>query len=354
MHLLYKIVRAENPEALAADFCVDSTDEHRSFDMIENEALVEVKSFLSEMGEPSESHKEHHASPSPRILTFAMPRSTSLRTTTKPTKTVTVMPKDTLSDKLDHNNEKFAKKLWTCAEGGHSEAVQEMTKLSRVDVNAAPKDTQTSSLYIAAYHGHERVVKALLDHPEILVNHGGVDTGVSPLFVAVQQGREGVVQMLLTAKGVDVNKPTSDGTTALISGCDLGHDHVVSYLVKSKHINIFHEIRDGSTAISIAATRGHINIVSMLENHMRLKSNESMGDFPEKSSFGSDDLYLRAIIDWSTMRSQTQYTSSAKIQSKWRAKMERRIFMRKKKAAIRIQSRLRIKMAHKLYQGYSI
>jgi ankyrin repeat protein len=331
MHLLYKIARAENPAALSCDFCVDSTDEHRSFDMIENEALVEVKSFLSEMEEElSESHKEHHVSASfSRVLT------------------TTMMPKEAFSGKLDHNDETFAKKLWTCAEGGHDKAVREMMKLSRVDVNAAPKDTQTSSLYIAAYHGHERVVKALLDHPEIRVNHGGVDTGVSPLFVAVQQGREGVVQMLLTAKGVDVNKPTSDGTTALISGCELGHDHVVGYLVESKHINVFHEIRNGSTALSIAASRGHMNIVNILENHVRSKSCVPMDDFPDKASFGSDDLYRSAIVAWSTMRSQTKVLSSVRIQSKVRAKIQRRVFIRKKQAAVRIQSRVRIKLAHK-------
>ena len=185
MHLLYKICRADNSDALYSDFLA-FTPEVICFDEAEDAALDSMKLFVAEAGDVNE-----------------------------PLNGVT--------------------RLWAAAKLGQYKAVYEILQHAQIDPNKACETTKTTPLCIAAYHGHVKVVTVLLGHPEIRVNLGKLDTNASPLFEAAQEGREEVVLELLGASGVDINQATIEGVSPLFEACALGHEHVVGCLLRVRH-----------------------------------------------------------------------------------------------------------------------
>jgi hypothetical protein len=202
MHLLYKVCRANDPEALYKDFLVKSNPEMRPYEDVENAALKDMVSFL---GTTSDVNAQHEAL-------------------------------------------KGATQLWKAAEQGHVKAVKKILEHPNIDPNKLRLETRTSPLYIASFHGHEEVVKAILAHPQVKVNLGKIDVKVSPLFVAVEQNREGVVEALLGANDIVVNAITSTGVNPLYEACDQGREHIVKLLVSK-------ELNDPCTLLNLATVR---------------------------------------------------------------------------------------------------
>jgi ankyrin repeat protein len=221
MHLLYKVCRAENPEALHSDFLKRTAKLETSFDAMEEKALAETIFFLSKTSAVNCQHEEH----------------------------------------------KGATHLWLRAEQGYAKAVHKILQHTKVDPNVVRKDTETTPLFIASHHGHEEAVKAILSHRKTRVNQGKLTTNTSPLYQAVQGGHEGVVEAILAVKGANVNQATTGGDTPLGKACELGNEHIVRLLLSAEGINVNSELRGGNTAFSIASQNNHVDIVSMLLAH---------------------------------------------------------------------------------------
>ena len=253
MHLLYKICRAENPDALHADFRATGETEERPFHKYQEDARTSMRARLEGTDDVN----------------------------------------------LQHKDLKGATLLWKAAEQGHIEVVRELLQNESIDPNKVRDGTCTTPLYIAAYRGHEEVVKALVGHPDIEVNLGKVDAAVSPLAAAAQEGREGVVKVLLQCVGVNVNDVTKrEGATPLCKACQRGHEHIVEILLRCPDIDTTHVLQDGATALSIAGSHGHVKIVETITARVREEDPNAMLTFPKRGHFDSDERYHEAALSW--------------------------------------------------------
>jgi hypothetical protein len=243
MHLIYKLCRAEDPEALHSDFRANADTEARSFIAVQSDALQE---------------QEIHDS-------LQMPKTTQ---------------------------------LWMAAEQGHVTAVRKILRNQDTDVNKVHDGTRTTPLYIAAYHGHTEIVTELLSHSGIQVNRGKVDTLTSPLFAATQEGREEVVRMLVSEDSVDVNQTTKDGVSPLCEACELGHEFIVDLILGVDGVDTSHKLADGATALSLAARHGHVKAIESIVAHSRARDSRSVQSFPERPSYFSEMQYRNAVIVW--------------------------------------------------------
>jgi hypothetical protein len=163
MHLLYKVCRAANPQALCNDFKRDPSTEDRSYEQVQRDALKDVQDFIDRTEDVNRQCADN----------------------------------------------KGATRLWEDAENGHEDAVRALLAHPQIDPNKPRLSSNTTPLYIAAHRGHTGVVEVLLRHPRIRVNQGAMNNGISPLYMAVQQGREEVVEVLLRHKDIKVLPPIS-------------------------------------------------------------------------------------------------------------------------------------------------
>jgi len=227
MHLLYKICRADSPQALCSDFkTIELRAEERlaSYSEVQKSKLEDVKQFIKEEKDVNRRSPEKGG----------------------PTR------------------------LWLAAEQGHVEAVRELLKHTKIDPNKTKLSSKSTPLYIASYRGHDDVVAEIVAHPCVRVNLGKIDTGASPLFAAAQEGHEEVVKILLQQSAVDVNQAIEGGVTPLCSACHEGHEHIVKLLMEVAQTDARHETR--VSALSVAEMAGHPKIVEMLKsNELKLK-----------------------------------------------------------------------------------
>jgi hypothetical protein len=252
MHLLYKVVRANNPQALCNDFKSETRKEDRPYDAVQEDALQAMQDFLACTDDVNQQHPD----------------------------------------------KKGATRLWDAAEQGHVKAVRVILQHPQVNPNAVRQNSNTTPLFIAAHRGNEEVVEALLGHPDIQINWGA-GRGASPLFIAAQEGREGVVEILLRHQNVELNQATGENrVTPLCIAAELGHEHIVKLLLTAKGINANHAAADGTTAMSSAASLGHLKIVEMLRRHPTLAQRMSIAPFPERYQFDSDRSHEHAVVNF--------------------------------------------------------
>jgi hypothetical protein len=274
-HFLYKVCRAETPEALYSDFRHNRIVEALSFQEVEDRALNQIRSFMAETNDINRQHEDFQG----------------------------------------------ATMLWKAAEEGHEEAVREILQHHKIDPNKLRQQTRTTPLYIAAYHGHTNVVKALLSHPKSQVDLGQVGTGASPLLVAAEQGHEDVVKALLEGNA-DVNKADWNGATPLCMACERGNEHIVEILLATESIDIYHKLKNGTTAISLAASQRHTHIVEMCVKHIQRAQPSSYPDFPSKASlmFSSDSAYRDAVLEWTNAPTASKIAKPGTVMKMERAK----------------------------------
>lgn len=253
MHMLYKVCRADSPQALCNDFKSESCREDRSYAEVQKQALREVGDVINGICDIN---------------------------TQLPTK-------------------KGATLLWEAARQGHVEAVQKILRHPKIDVNKVRLETNTTPLFIASCYGHEEVVDAILAHPNVHVNQGSINSGISPLYMAAQEGMEGVVRILLRHCEIDVNKPCSrTGVSPLCSAASSGHEHIVKILLGAKGINIHHTTEDGKTVVSIAASRGLLKTLKMLSLHPAMGQMASMASYPNRYLYDSEVAHNKAVADF--------------------------------------------------------
>ena len=251
MHLLYKIFRADSPEALHSDFRA-MEPEKRSFEKVQDDAHTSAKDYLA------------------------------------------------LTDDVNcgHADTKGATQLWIAAEQGHERAVRAILQHPGVDPNKVRDGVCTSPLYVASYHGHEDVVRAILEHPRTRVDLGKTDIGMSPLVAAAQEGREGVVKMLLAADGVDVNKATIEGVTPLLKACDQGREEIVELLLAAEGVNVYAKLKGGETGVYLAGNHGNVRIVELLVARFLMGGYSGCADFPLRSVCDSEEQYRESVLAW--------------------------------------------------------
>jgi ankyrin repeat protein len=91
------------------------------------------------------------------------------------------------------------------------------------------------------------------------------ETGWTALTWAAELGGGGdVVRLLLARKGVEVNKSTADGFTALFLASQQGHVVVVRLLLARQDVEVNKSKADGSTALMVASQNGHVEVVRLL------------------------------------------------------------------------------------------
>jgi len=252
MHLLYKICRAENPDALYSDFRTIGEHEKASFEEVQDNALRSVKLFMASTNDVNHQHKEL----------------------------------------------KGATQLWKAAEQGHSMAVHELLQHPSIDPNMVREGACTTPLYIASYHGHVEVVKMILQHNKVQINLGKTDTTTSPLVVAAQEGREEVTKLLLQTSGIAVNQATIEGLTALCAACSMGRENIVEVLLTNGDLEVNHAMKDGSTAMSIAASQGHAKIVEAIVTRLQGEGSTLVSSFPVRGVSESGPQRSDAVLAW--------------------------------------------------------
>ena len=78
------------------------------------------------------------------------------------------------------------------------------------------------------------------------------------------QGYKKYVQRLLAEPGIDVNKQSPHGSSALIYAAANGHFEIAQILLAVPNINVHLQDQDGRCALAWAAHEGHKEIAQML------------------------------------------------------------------------------------------
>ena len=95
----------------------------------------------------------------------------------------------------------------------------------------------------------------------------------TPLYLSAQEGHSEIVEYLLDSPSYHrprvelVDKPDSNGNTALHAACNRGHPNIVSTITgayKSLSIDIYTVNDNGQTPLHLAAANGHVNTVMSL------------------------------------------------------------------------------------------
>jgi len=266
MHLLYKVCRADNPDALYSDFRATVNPEKRSFEEVQDDALQSVKLFMAETSDVNHQYE----------------------------------------------NLKGATQLWKAAEQGHLMAVHELLQHPNIDPNKVRAGVSTTPLYIASYHGHVEVVKMIVRHPKVQVNLGKTDTAMTPLVAAAQEGREEVVKVLLQLIDIDVNQTTTEGVTPLCAACDKGRENIVAMLLTCSNLEINHALPEGSTAMSIAGSQGHAKIVEAIVARLQAEGSTLMDRFPARDPLASGPQRSNAVLAWAEDTSSSTISPSMK------------------------------------------
>ena len=261
MHLLYKVCRADNPQALCNDFKTDVHHETRAYDFVQDDALDDVKRFIAKTVDVNQPLSEREG------VTW----------------------------------------LYLAAEQGHTKAVRELLLHPLINPNKVRLSSGNSPLFVAAHHGHNEVVEALLGHPHIHVNEGSADGSISPLFIAAQEGREVIVEMLLRHKNIDVNRETSDSRVVpLCTAAQEGHDRIVDLLLSAAEINADHVTKDGATALSIACVHFHANVVQRLVRHLMSTGSIATNSLNLKKMFDRDETNIESDKEYCTAMQKLQ------------------------------------------------
>ena len=124
---------------------------------------------------------------------------------------------------------------------------------------------------MASYLNHVDVVEALLKAKGIDVNKAGTcgttndQPSATPLYHASSRGHVGVVEALLKMPGIDVNAARKyDDSTPLSIASRMGHVGVVEALLDAPGIDVNAARNDGSTPLSLASHVGHVDVVKAL------------------------------------------------------------------------------------------
>ena len=159
--------------------------------------------------------------------------------------------------------------LAAAANWGYFEAVGLLLAERGILVNRQSKDGSTP-LFWAAQDGHAKVVELLVKRPGILINLADKN-GFTPLLTAICEGRTAIVEMLLSRPEIDVTKSDKMGRTPLHAAAKFDRMDLVEMLVKQRKTDVNSQDRSGATPLFLAASRGHHEVVRYLLGNFVVK-----------------------------------------------------------------------------------
>jgi ankyrin repeat protein len=147
------------------------------------------------------------------------------------------------------------------AEQGHVAALQALVH-AKADVDKSDGDHGYTPAFRAAQGGHIDVLHVLVQ-AKADVDKASTTTGITPAFKAAQNGHAGALQVLAQAKA-DLHRPNGGGATPTYVAAQNGHAVALDVLVKAKADVDRAEPSSGVTPAVMAARNGHADALRVL------------------------------------------------------------------------------------------
>lgn len=232
-HLMYKVVRAANPDALYNDFKVGETRESKTYE------------------EDFERRKQT------QDLVWAAGAGDL--------DVVELRLAETYVDVNEATEDGYTG-LFCAAQNGYADVVKRFVADDRVDINKACDDGHIPFTK-ACENGHLEVVKILAADQRLNINYVYEEDGTTALFFASQEGYNDIAELLLADERVDVSQTMTIASrhSPLTIAAYFGHADVCATLVEHGADRGYEaQPKDdepyrtaGGTAAAIAQERGH-------------------------------------------------------------------------------------------------
>ncbi|GKU91833.1 hypothetical protein SLEP1_g5648 [Rubroshorea leprosula] len=167
--------------------------------------------------------------------------------------------------------------LFTAAEKGHLDVVNELLMYSNKETLSKKNRSGYDPLHIAALRGHHAIVQVLLDHDPTLSNTCG-PSNATPLISAATKGHTAVVNELLSKDGNLLEISRSNGKNALHLAARQGHLDIVEALLEKDPQLARRKDKKGQTALHMAVKGQSCDVVRLL-----LDADAAIVMLPDKS-----------------------------------------------------------------------
>ncbi|GLT88947.1 hypothetical protein SLE2022_069540 [Rubroshorea leprosula] len=167
--------------------------------------------------------------------------------------------------------------LFTAAEKGHLDVVNELLMYSNKETLSKKNRSGYDPLHIAALRGHHAIVQVLLDHDPTLSNTCG-PSNATPLISAATKGHTAVVNELLSKDGNLLEISRSNGKNALHLAARQGHLDIVEALLEKDPQLARRNDKKGQTALHMAVKGQSCEVVKLL-----LDADAAIVMLPDKS-----------------------------------------------------------------------
>ncbi|KAF9597147.1 hypothetical protein IFM89_016135 [Coptis chinensis] len=174
--------------------------------------------------------------------------------------------------------------LFTAAEKGYIELVQELLKYTNKECVSRKNRSGFNALHIAASQGHQAVVQVLLDHDPGLSKTLG-PSNTTPLISAATRGHIYVVNELLSKDPSLLESSRSNGKNALHLASRQGHVEIVKALLDMDPQLARRTDKKGQTSLHMAVKGVNCEVVMLL-----LVADAAIVMLPDK--FGNTALHI--------------------------------------------------------------
>ncbi|GAV77266.1 Ank_2 domain-containing protein/Ank_3 domain-containing protein/Ank_4 domain-containing protein/PGG domain-containing protein [Cephalotus follicularis] len=174
--------------------------------------------------------------------------------------------------------------LFTAAEKGHLDVVNELLKYTNRESVSMKNRSGFDPLHIAAVQGHHAIVQVLLEHDPGLSNTYG-PSNATPLISAATRGHTAVVNELLSKDGGLLEISRSNGKNALHLAARQGHADIVKALLSKDPQLARRTDKKGQTALHMAVKGQSCEVVKLL-----LEADAAIVMLPDK--FGNTALHV--------------------------------------------------------------
>ncbi|XP_054786104.1 ankyrin repeat-containing protein ITN1 [Prosopis cineraria] len=185
---------------------------------------------------------------------------------------------------VNEENELGETALFTAADKGHLDVVEELLKYSNKETLSKKNRSGFDPLHIAASQGHHAIVQVLLKFDQGLSKTFG-PSNATPLISAATRGHTEVVNELLSKDGSLLEIPRSNGKNALHLAARQGHVEVVKALLGKDPQLARRTDKKGQTALHMAVKGHSCDVVKLL-----LEADAAIVMLPDK--FGNTALHV--------------------------------------------------------------